>query len=77
MSENKEMKKAAGEDEDLAVFPFDEAEDDERWAKLELELDELAENVARHEAVFGEILMKQDLSEVKSEDENDETDDPF
>lgn len=77
MSENKKMKNAAGEAEDWAVLPFDEAEDDVRWAKLELELDELAENVASHEAVFGEILMKQDLSEVKSEDENEETDDPF
>ncbi len=77
MSENKEMKKAAGEDEDWAVLPFDETEDDERWAKLELELDELAENVASHEAVFGEISMKQDLNEVKTKDENAKTDDPF
>lgn len=77
MSENEEIKKAVGEDEDWAVLPFDEAEDDERWAKLDLELDELAENVASHEAVFGEILMKQDLSEVKFEVENEETDDPF
>ncbi|MGI8545279.1 MAG: hypothetical protein ACR2MD_17605 [Aridibacter sp.] len=77
MSEYEEIKKAAGDDEDWAVLPFDEAEDDERWAKLDLELDELAENVASHEAVFGEILMKQDLSEVKSEDEYEETDDPF
>lgn len=77
MSENEEIKKAADEDEDWAVLPFDEAEDETRWAKLELELDELAENVARHEAVHGEILMKQNLTEVKSEDENEETDEPF
>ncbi len=76
MSETKKINEAVGKDEDWAVLPFDEAEDNERWAKLANELDELAENVASHEAVFGEILMKENLPEIKSEKE-EETDDPF
>ena len=77
MSANEKTKQAVSEDEDWAILPFDEAEDDERWAKLGIELDELAENVVRHEAVFGKILMKKNLSEIISEKEGEETDDPF
>lgn len=78
MSETEKTKEAvSGEDEDWAILPFDEAEDDERWAKLGIELDELAEDVARHEAVFGKILMKKNLSEIITEKEDEETDDPF
>lgn len=76
MSETTKINEAAGEDEDWAVLPFDEAEDETRWEKLAGELDELAEKVASHEAVFGEILMKENLPEFKSEKE-EETDDPF
>ena len=77
MSENVKIKEAVGEDEDWAVLPFDEAEDDERWAKLGIELDELAEDVAHHEAVFGKILMKKNLSEIITEKESEKTDEPF
>ena len=78
MSETEKIKEAVSEeDEDWAVLPFDDAEDDERWAKLGIELDELAEDVARHEAVFGKILMKKSLSEIITEKEDEETDDPF
>ena len=77
MSETEKIKEAVSEDEDWAVLPFDEAEDDERWAKLGIELDELAEDVARHEAVFGKILMKKNLSEIITGKEEEETDDPF
>lgn len=77
MSEIEKIKEAVSEDEDWAVLPFDEAEDDERWAKLGIELDELAEDVARHEAVFGKILMKKNLSEIITEKGDEETDDPF
>ena len=67
MSKTEKIKEAMGEDEDWAVLPFDEAEDDARWAKLNLEIDELAENVASYEAVFGKILMKNNLSEIQTE----------
>lgn len=77
MSENEEIKKAVGEDEDWAVLPFDEAEDDERWAKLTLELDELAAKVASHEVVFGEILMENTLGEMQTKAATDDWDDPF
>ena len=77
MSETEKIKEAVSEDEDWAVLPFDEAEDDERWAKLGIELDELAEDVARHEAVFGKILMKKNLSEIITKKGDEETDDPF
>lgn len=72
MSETKKINEAVGEDEDWAVLPFDEAEDETRWAKLASELDELAEKVASHEAVFGEILMKNTLSDIQTEIEQDE-----
>lgn len=77
MAENEVLKKAVDDDEDWAVLPFDEAEDVERWAKLELELDELAEKVASHEAVFGEILMENTLSEMQTKAATDGWGDPF
>lgn len=77
MSETEKINEAVSEDEDWAILPFDEAEDDERWAKLGIELDELAEDVARHEAVFGKILMKKNLSEIIFEDENEEINELF
>jgi hypothetical protein len=76
MSGTKKINEAVGEEEDWAVLPFDEAEDEKRWEKIASELDELAVNVASHEAVFGEILMKENLPEITSEKE-EKTDDPF
>lgn len=60
MTEIEKTKKANGKDEDWAIIPFDEAEDDERWAKLISETEELEKKVASHEAVFGAILMGED-----------------
>ena len=59
--------------EDWAVLPFDEKEDDERWAKLIEETEELAENAAKTEAVSGKILMNETLSNIQIE--NKPTDD--
>lgn len=75
MSEIEKTKQAADADEDWAVLPFDEAEDDARWAKLSEEMDELAEKVAAHEAVFGPILMETDLSRFQAEDARPKTED--
>ncbi len=75
MTENEKTKEAAGKTEDWAVLPFDEAEDDARWAKLIEETDELAEKVASHEAVFGPISMEPDASILRSEESRPKTED--
>ena len=84
MSETKKTNESGEENEDWAVFPFDEAEDDERWARLSAEMDELEKEVNAHEAVHGKILMEEDFSRfatdenVQSVSDADETeDDPF
>lgn len=59
-------------------MPFDEAEDDARWAPLSVEMDELEKEVDAHEAVYGKILMEEDFSRfargenVQSVSETDE-----
>lgn len=75
MTENEKSKEAVGKTEDWAVLPFDEAEDDARWAKLSDEMDELAEKVASHEAVFGPISMEADASILRSEESRPKTED--
>ncbi len=78
MTENKNIKEAGGKDEDWAVFPFDEAEDDERWSRLSSEMDELAKKVADTEAEFGEVLlMDETLSDIPAETNQEESEDPF
>ena len=67
MSENEKTKKAADKDEDWAVLPFDEAEDDARWAKLSQEMEELIEKTESTEKLTGTILMEEDLSRFVSE----------
>ena len=78
MSEIKKTKNTDVENEDWAVLPFDEAEDDARWAKLGGELDELLEKTISTEKLTGTILMENNLSRFvseKSQIENEETDD--
>ncbi len=78
MTEKKEIKEAGGKDEDWAVFPFDEAEDNERWSRLSSEMDELAKKVSNTEAEFGEVLlMEETLSEIPAEEIPEETEEPF
>ena len=62
MSETKKTNESGEENEDWAVLPFDEAEDDARWARLSAEMDELEKEVDAHEAVHGKILMEEDFS---------------
>jgi hypothetical protein len=75
MTENEKTKEAVGKTEDWSGLPFDEAEDDARWAKLSNELDELAEKVASHEAVFGPISMEADASILRGEETRPKTED--
>jgi len=78
MTENKKIKEAGGKGEDWAVFPFDEAEDDERWSHLSSEMEKLAKNVADTEAEFGEVLlMEETLRDIPAEDNQKESEDPF
>ena len=62
MTENKKTTESDDASEDWAILPFDGAEDDERWAKLSSEMDELEKEVDAHEAVHGKILMEEDFS---------------
>lgn len=85
MSETKKTNESGEENEDWAVFPFDEAEDDERWARLSAEMDELEKEVDAHEAVHGKILMEVDFSRFAegesvqpvSDADEPEEEDPF
>jgi hypothetical protein len=72
-------------DEDWAILPFDEAEDDGRWERISAEIDGLEKNVSVHEASRGTILMEENFSgfqpgeETLSENKGAETveDEPF
>lgn len=64
MNETDKTKK----DEDWAILPFNEAEDDDRWTKLSAEMNELEKKVIRHEAVHGTILMEEDFSALPAEE---------
>lgn len=76
MTETEKNKEAAGKTEDWAIIPFDEAEDDARWSKLIEDTDKLIADVEEMEAVHGEILMENKLSDIKTTEEVTE-DDPF
>ena len=62
MIETKKTNESGEENEDWAILPFDEAEDDKRWERLSAEMEELEKEVDAHEAVHGKILMKEDFS---------------
>lgn len=66
MSEIEKTKRTDVENEDWAILPFDEAEDDARWAKLSNEMDELLEKTISTEKLTGTILMKEDLNRFVS-----------
>lgn len=74
MNEIENTKKAVDKDEDWAILPFDEAEDDARWAKLSREMDALVEKTESTEKLTGTILMEEDLSRFVSEKSNAEQD---
>jgi hypothetical protein len=67
MSETNVLEEIVENDGDWAVLPFDEAEDDERWALLFEETERLDEDVAEFEADYGEkILMNEPLPEIQT-----------
>jgi predicted RNA polymerase sigma factor len=76
MTEPEKKKQAASENEDWAVLPFDEAEDDARWARLIEETDELIIKAEEMEAVHGPLLMENKLSDLKAL-ESEAEDNPF
>ena len=69
MNETGKNKEAASETEDWAIIPFDEAEDDARWSKLIEDTDKLIAEAEEMEAVHGEILMENKLSDIKLAEE--------
>lgn len=72
MIETGKNKEAANETEDWAIIPFDEAEDDARWSKLIEDTDKLIAEAEEMEAVHGEILMENKLSDIKLVEEETE-----
>ena len=69
MTENEKNKEVAGDAEDWAIIPFDEAEDDARWSKLIEETDKLIAETEQLEAVHGEILTENKLSDLNFQKE--------
>lgn len=65
MTENQENKKAVSNSQDWAIIPFDEAEDEARWTRLIEETDKLIEEAADLEAVHGELLTENKLSDIE------------
>jgi len=76
MTELKKNKPAADKDEDWAIIPFDEAEDDARWNRLIEETDDLIKTAEKMEANYGILLTENKLSDLKTSDEQTE-DAPF
>ena len=69
MNETGKNKEAASETEDWAIIPFDEAEDDARWEQLIEDTDKLIAEAEEMEAVHGELLMENKLSDIKTTEE--------
>lgn len=76
MTETEKSKEAVSKTEDWAIIPFSEAEDDTRWSKLIEDTDQLIAETQELEAVHGEILMENKLSEIVISEEEVE-DNPF
>ncbi len=76
MTEHEKNKEAADENEDWAIIPFDEAEDDARWTHLIEETDDLIKEAEKMEADYGILLTENKLSDLKTSDEQTE-DAPF
>ena len=71
MSENERNKIAAGDAEEWAIIPFDEAEDDARWSKLIEETDQLIAKTRELETVHGKILTENKLGDLKFQEVED------
>ncbi len=65
MTETEEKKEAVSNAQDWAIIPFDEAEDEARWTRLIEETDKLIEEAAELEAVHGELLTENKLSDIE------------
>ncbi len=65
MTETEEKKEAVSNAQDWAIIPFDEAEDEARWTRLIEETDKLIEEAAELEAIHGELLTENKLSDIK------------
>lgn len=57
---------------DWAVLPFDESEDEARWTKLIEETDELIADAEKAEAIYGELLTENKLSDIEHREKPDE-----
>ena len=46
---------------DWAIIPFDESADDNRWAQLTEEINELEKKAVSTEAIYGAMILDEDL----------------
>ena len=65
MTETVEKKEAVSNAPEWAIIPFDQIEDEARWTRLIEETDKLIEEAAELEAVHGELLTENKLSDIK------------
>lgn len=72
MSEPEKNKEAVGTMEDWAILPFDEEEDHSRWKQLIEDTDKLIAKAEEMEAVQGDILTENRLSDLKTAEEETE-----
>lgn len=76
MTEIRDQENMSSKDQDWALIPFDEAEDDARWERLIEETDQLIEEVNETEKIYGVLLTENKLSDlVVSEQQS--LDEPF
>ena len=77
MTETEENKEAVSKTQDWAIIPFDEAEDEARWTRLIEETDKLIEEAAELEAVHGELLTENKLSDLEFSEKQTQDDELF
>lgn len=77
MSETEEKKEAVSNAQDWAIIPFDEAEDEARWDRLIEETDKLIAEAAELEAVHGELLTENKLSDLEYSEKQTQDDELF
>ena len=74
MNNTQRKKQAADKNEDWAIIPFDEAEDDARWQQLIDETEELITEAQSLSTQYGVKLTPNRLSDLKvSKSADDET----
>lgn len=75
MSEIETTRTTPEETEDWAILPFDESEDNTRWAQLIEEMTDLEKKAASTEAIYGKITMNQELPSLQPNEHSEPDED--